>query len=94
VLIASGLVLVLPGSSSGLGQRTRHPPQPKSPVAPSTTEPRSTASSRLAGGDVAIGVGDNAQNVVNAHGAGTTYIVKPGTHLRNFSVQPKSGDRF
>jgi parallel beta-helix repeat protein len=31
---------------------------------------------------------------VNAHGAGTTYIVKAGTHLRNFSVQPKSGDRF
>ena len=32
--------------------------------------------------------------VVNAHGAGTTYIVKAGTHLRNFSVRPKSGDRF
>ena len=25
---------------------------------------------------------------------GTTYIVKAGTHLRNFSVQPKSGDKF
>ena len=43
---------------------------------------------------MAIGPGDNAQRVVNAHGAGTTYIVKAGTHLRNFSVQPKSGDRF
>jgi len=31
---------------------------------------------------------------VNAHGPGTNYIVKAGTHLRNFSVQPKSGDRF
>jgi parallel beta-helix repeat protein len=43
---------------------------------------------------VAIGVGDDAQSVVNAHGPGTTYIVKAGTHLRNFSVRPKSGDRF
>jgi parallel beta-helix repeat protein len=43
---------------------------------------------------VAIGVGDHAQSVVNGHGAGTTYIVKAGTHLRNFSVRPKSGDRF
>ena len=43
---------------------------------------------------MAIGVGDDAQMVVNAHGAGTTYVVKAGTHLRNFSVQPKSGDRF
>jgi len=43
---------------------------------------------------VAIGTGDDARSVVNAHGAGTTYVVKAGTHLRNFSVQPKSGDRF
>ena len=41
-----------------------------------------------------IGVGDDAQSVVNAHPAGTTYIIKAGTHLRNFSVQPKSGDTF
>jgi hypothetical protein len=46
-----------------------------------------------AGGGVAIGVGDDAGGGV-AIGAGTTYIVKAGTHLRNFSVQPKSGDRF
>ena len=58
-----------------------------------TTEP-APAPSCLAGGGVAIGAGDDAQSVVNAHGAGTTYIVKAGTHLRNFSVQPKSGDRF
>lgn len=31
---------------------------------------------------------------MNAHGAGTTYLVKAGTYVRNFSVQPKSGDRF
>jgi hypothetical protein len=43
---------------------------------------------------VAIGVDDDARSVVNAHRAGTTYIVKAGTHLRNFSVRPKTGDRF
>jgi parallel beta-helix repeat protein len=43
---------------------------------------------------VAIGTGDDAQRVVDAHGAGTTYVVKAGTHLRNFSVRPKSGDTF
>jgi parallel beta-helix repeat protein len=43
---------------------------------------------------VEIGVGQDAKSVVNAHTAGTTYIVKAGTHLRNFSVQPKSGDKF
>jgi parallel beta-helix repeat protein len=32
--------------------------------------------------------------VVDAHGAGTRYVVKAGTHLRNFSVRPKSGDSF
>ncbi len=67
---------------------------PEPPVAPSTREPASPAASCLSGGGVAIGVGDDAQSVVNAHAAGTTYIVKAGTHLRNFSVQPKSGDRF
>jgi Right handed beta helix region len=45
-------------------------------------------------GAVTIGTADVAQSVVNAHGAGTTYLVKAGTHARNFSVQPKSGDRF
>ncbi|NMO90285.1 right-handed parallel beta-helix repeat-containing protein [Actinomycetospora sp. TBRC 11914] len=43
---------------------------------------------------MAIGVGDDAQSVVNAHGAGTSYIVKAGVHLRNFSVRPQSGDRY
>jgi hypothetical protein len=58
--------------------------------APTSTAPSSTCGS----GGVAIGTGDSAQSVLNAHGAGTTYIVKAGTHLRNFSVQPKSGDKF
>jgi hypothetical protein len=43
---------------------------------------------------VPIGVGDDAQRVVDAHGAATTYLVKAGTHSRNFSVQPKAGDVF
>jgi Right handed beta helix region len=43
---------------------------------------------------VAIGAGDNAQSVVDAHRAATTYVVNAGIHLRNFSVRPKSGDRF
>jgi hypothetical protein len=67
---------------------------PEPPVAPSIREPASPAASCLSGGGVAIGTGDDAQSVVNAHGPGTTYIVKAGTHLGNFSVQPKSGDRF
>ena len=43
---------------------------------------------------MAIGTGDDAQRVVDAHGPGTTYTVKAGTHLRNFSVRPKTGDTF
>ena len=52
------------------------------------------SSACLTGGGVAIGAGDDAQSVVNGHPPGTTYIVKAGIHLRNFSVQPKSGDKF
>jgi parallel beta-helix repeat protein len=59
-------------------------------AAPTTTQPVASCAS----GGVAISTGDNAQQVVDAHGAGTTYVVKAGTHLRNFSVRPKSGDRF
>jgi hypothetical protein len=65
---------------------------------PTTTAPATTApqpASRCAtGGGVAIGTADDAQSVVNAHAAGTTYLVKGGTHQRNFSVRPKSGDTF
>ena len=41
-----------------------------------------------------IGVGDVAQQMVDTHPAGTTYLIKAGTHLRNFSIQPRSGDTF
>src|SRR4029434_7003445 len=70
------------------------PSAPQPPTAFSSTTPASPAASCLSGGGVAIGVGDDAWSVVIAHGAGTTYIVKAGTHLRNFGVQPKSGDKF
>jgi len=43
---------------------------------------------------VPIGVGEPAQQVVDAHPAGSTYLIEAGTHLRNFSVEPKSGDHF
>ena len=75
------------------GQRAQH-------VATSPTRPRRRRANRrprpscLTGGGVAIGAGDDAQSVVNAHGPGTTYIVKAGVHLRNFSIRPKSGDRY
>ena len=88
-------MLVAMGALS-LWARAPDPPSSASqpPAAPSPTEPRAPAPPCLARVGVAIGAGDDAQSVVNAHGAGTTYIVKTGTHLRNFSVQPKSGDRF
>jgi Right handed beta helix region len=73
---------------------TSTPSQPSTAPTPSATTSAPPAASCVSGGGVAIGTGDDAQNVVNAHGPGTTYIVKAGTHLRNFSVQPKSGDRF
>ena len=41
-----------------------------------------------------IGVGDVAHRVVDAHPAGTTYLIETGIHRGNFSVQPKSGDTF
>jgi parallel beta-helix repeat protein len=75
-------------------------------AAPSTRPPTTTAaspttiptggqpSSCSARGGVEIGTGDDAQRVVDAHGPGTTYLVKAGTHLRNFNVQPKTGDTF
>jgi hypothetical protein len=69
-------------------------------MAPTTTSPPATPPSTsqpaapCASGGVAIGTGDNAQQVVDAHPAGTTYVVKAGTHLRNFSIRPKFGDRF
>jgi parallel beta-helix repeat protein len=43
---------------------------------------------------VPIGTDDDAQRVVDANRAGTTYVVRSGVHLQNFRVEPKSGDTF
>jgi parallel beta-helix repeat protein len=63
-----------------------------------TTRPVSTAPPAVAScprsGAVDIGPGDDGQRTVDAHPAGTTYRITAGMHLRNFSVQPKSGDSF
>jgi hypothetical protein len=59
----------------------------------SPTTPGST-SACAAKDAVPIGTWDNAQGVVDGHAAGTTYLVKAGTHRQNFSVEPKSGDTF
>ena len=71
---------------------TASPPNATPTPSASTSAP--PAASCVSGAGVAIGTGDDAQSAVNAHAAGTAYVVKAGIHLRNFSVQPKSGDRF
>jgi hypothetical protein len=73
---------------------TTRAPTTTTTVAPTTTAAASPAARCTTSGAVPIGVDDNAQRVVGAHGAGTTYLVKTGTHRQNFSVQPKSGDSF
>ena len=93
VLAAAFLVLALVAvvtlSARALGRRP-----PAEEPASSTTPPPPPASTCPNRGGVAIGILDDAQSVVNAHRAGTTYIVKAGIHLRNFSVRPKAGDTF
>ena len=42
---------------------------------------------------ISILPGQSIQGFVNANPAGTTFILKAGTHVRQ-SVIPKSGDRF
>ena len=77
------------------------PPPPATPTPTRTTTPRPPSSTApplatrcAAGGGVVIGTADDAQQVVDAHFAGTTYLVKAGIHQNNFSVRPKSGDTF
>jgi parallel beta-helix repeat protein len=71
-------------------------PAPSPPAAPAPSRPPAPAppAPPCASGAVPIGINDVAQRVVDAHSAGTTYVIKAGTHLRNFSVQPKSGDTY
>ena len=63
------------------------------PSRSATTAVQPAARCRGAGG-VEIGTADDAQRVVDAHPAGTVYVVAAGAHQNNFSVQPKSGDTF
>jgi len=63
------------------GSTTQPPPPPPPP--PSTPLPSGTP----------IFPGQSIQALVNANPAGTTFILKAGTHARQ-SVIPKSGDRF
>ena len=86
VVCAAGLVIALAGS--GCVPASVPTPAPIPAPAPS---PLGECASGTA---VLIGVGDVAQDVVEAHPAGTTYLIKSGTHLRNFNVTPKSGDTF
>jgi hypothetical protein len=67
-------------------------PARTTPVRPAAAPQRTAPCA--AGGGVAIGTADTAQRVVDAQPAGTTYLVKAGTHQNNFSVVPKTGDSF
>jgi parallel beta-helix repeat protein len=81
----------VPATSTTVTPTTKAP----TTTAPTTTTPTAApASTCSTSGGVPIATGDDAQRVVDAHGAGTRYTVKAGTHLRNFSVRPKSGDTF
>ena len=81
--------------SCGDGARDRARADPTDRVRADCELPAPSRSVRCASGTgVAISVGDVAQRVVAAHPAGTTYVIEAGIHLRNFGVQPKSGDAF
>jgi hypothetical protein len=81
----------IPATTTTLTPTTKAP----TTTAPTTAPPAAASVPRCdPSGGVAIGTGDDAQRVVDAHGSGTRYTVKAGTHLRNFSVRPKSGDTF
>ena len=79
---AAGLV---PALAAAAGLTACGPGPPARPPPPAVSCPA---------GAVAIGPGDDAQRVVDAHPAGTAYLVKAGTHLGNFSVRPRPGDTF
>jgi parallel beta-helix repeat protein len=82
----------VPATTTTLTPTTKAPTTTATPSTTSSSGPPSSACETSGG--VLIGTGDDAQRVVDAHGLGTTYLVKAGTHLRNFSVQPKPGDTF
>jgi nitrous oxidase accessory protein NosD len=94
-VVAGGVVVALAAALVLMARALDPPPGPPPGTAAASTaalsRPAVTCSAR---GGVPIGTGDDAQRVVDAHPAGTVYLVKAGIHLRNFSIQPKSGDRF
>jgi parallel beta-helix repeat protein len=61
-------------------------------VAEATTS-TTVVSTTVPGDGVFVGVGESIQAVVDAHGAGTTFVIGAGTHHRQ-SVVPKEGDVF
>ena len=90
-LVAAGIVTAMASSAAVWGCAPAPSPPTSSPPAPSNPPPTPISCGT---GAVLISVGDVAQQVVDAHPAGTTYVIAAGTHLGNFSVQPKSGDTF
>jgi parallel beta-helix repeat protein len=90
-LVAASIVTAMASGAALWGCAPAPSPPTSSPPAPSNPAPTPTSCGT---GAVLIGVGDVAQQVVDAHPAGTTYVIAAGTHLGNFSVQPKSGDTF
>jgi hypothetical protein len=94
--VAAAAIIVVLVAVITLFARTLGPSSrpPEEPLASSTMPPPPPASTCQNRGGVVIGIMDDAQSILNAHQAGTTYIVKAGIHLRNFSVRPKAGDTF
>lgn len=93
VSLVLGLVAGIILFDRPIGSSPRPPLPPAAAETPQPPQPP-PSSVCVTGGGVEINVEDDAQSVVNRHPPGTTYIVKAGVHLRNFGVQPKSGDTF
>jgi parallel beta-helix repeat protein len=96
--VAPSVTTALPTTTTIPATSTTAVPTTKAPTTtapPPTTSPANeSVPACLTRAGVAISTGNDAQRVVDAHGPGTTYVVKAGSHLRNFSVQPKSGDTY
>src|SRR5690348_15085596 len=76
-----GVIVTIILVTQAFSPSTRPPPAPTTP--PTGAPPPPGAECRTSAG-VAIGVDDDGQDVVNAHPPGTTYVIRAGTHLRNF----------
>ena len=85
---ANGTKLTLQPCNGSSSQKWDNAATATAPPPPTTTPPPPT----LPPG-IAIAPGQSIQALVNANPAGTTFIIKAGTHIRQ-SVIPKSGDRF